>query len=108
MSGRSSENVSKRGPKTKREAQPYVFGDRDALEYLLDIIVGTAMSGGAIRVGLTRDLGALAIGIYKDGDYGTEYIRPTDDLSDELRSLVVGWLLPVAYWDDDAGQYRQS
>lgn len=36
--------------------------------------------GGAIRLGLTRDGGALAVGIYGLGNEpSTEYLRPSDD-----------------------------
>lgn len=52
-----------------------------------------AMSqGGAVRVGLTRDGGALAIGVYIDQDYGTEYIRPSEDLNTALVEIADAWL----------------
>jgi len=37
-------------------------------------------AGGAIRLGLTRDGGALAVGIYGDGEPYTEYVRGGDDV----------------------------
>lgn len=48
--------------------------------------------GGAVRVGLTRDGGALALGIYVDQDYGTEYVRPTEDLGEALSDIAQAWL----------------
>lgn len=39
--------------------------------------------GGAIRLGLTRDGGALAVGIYGlGGEPTTEYLRPSDNQAD--------------------------
>ena len=104
MSGRSSDR-SKRGPKSKRQGEVFAFRDPDALEMLTRLIVGMAMSGGAIRVGLTRDMGALGIGVYKGEDYGTEYIRPTDDLGSELEDIADAWEIPLAHFDDVAGAW---
>lgn len=48
--------------------------------------------GGAIRLGLTRDGGALAVGIYGLGsEPTTEYIRPTDDIGEFWRELYAGF-----------------
>lgn len=99
---RASSERTKRGPKNGRQAEPYQFSSLDAAELLLGLIIGMAMDGGAIRVGLTRDMGALAIGIYKGEEYGTEYIRPNEDLSNEVRSISQGWNIPMAVWDDEA------
>lgn len=50
--------------------------------------------GGAIRLGLTRDGGALAVGIYGlGGEPTTEYLRPSDDADafwDELYHAFKG------------------
>lgn len=44
--------------------------------------------GGAIRLGLTRDGGALAVGIYGlGGDPTTEYLRPSDDPTEFWNAL---------------------
>lgn len=48
--------------------------------------------GGAVRIGHTRDGGALAIGMYLEDDYATEYIRPTEDLSEAVAEIVAAWL----------------
>lgn len=53
----------------------------------------TAIStlGGAIRLGYTRDGGAYAIGIYGDGEYRTEYVRPDEDINDYLVECCQAW-----------------
>jgi len=44
--------------------------------------VGLAIaSGGALRIGLTRDGGALAVGVYIDGASETVYLNADDDQS---------------------------
>lgn len=48
--------------------------------------------GGALRIGLTRDGGALALGVYVDQDYGTEYVRPAEELGEALREIAAAWL----------------
>lgn len=46
-------------------------------------------NGGAIRFGKTRDGGAFAIGVYGDGgEPYTDYLRPTDDVTEYLETLV--------------------
>lgn len=104
MAGKVRENGT-RGPKSKRASEQYTFGDDHATDVLLCLIVGTSLVGGALRVGLTRDGGALAIGVYAGEEYGTEYIRPGDDLEAELRKIADGWQLPLAAWDADQQQW---
>jgi len=48
--------------------------------------------GGALRFGLTRDGGAVALGIYLGEDYGTEYIKPDEDFHDACREISRAWL----------------
>lgn len=43
---------------------------------------------GAIRIGLSRDGGALAIGIYGDGEPYTEYIEPNADIDEYFNGLA--------------------
>ena len=47
---------------------------------------------GALRIGFTRDGGALALGIYLGDDYATEYIRPDEDLRDACAEVSDAWL----------------
>lgn len=54
--------------------------------------------GGALRIGLTRDRGALALGVYLGNDYTTEYIRPSEDLAEAAMEIAEAWL--------ENGQYK--
>lgn len=57
----------------------------DALHYALSRILSV---GGALRIGVTRDGGAWAFGIYGDGgDPYTDYVPAGGDLEDYLRSV---------------------
>lgn len=49
-------------------------------------------AGGAVRLGLTRDGGALSVGMYMGDEYGTEYIRPSEDLGEALWEIAEAWL----------------
>lgn len=96
---------SRRGPRSKRGAQPYAWDDRDAAEWLMGLAIGAAMVGGALRIGHTRDGGALALGVYLGEDYGTEYVRPDEDLAQAVREISLGWGIPIAIHDDEAGRF---
>jgi len=98
-----SRNEVKRGPKSKRSEQRYPFSSYQGAQWLLSLLIGAAIEGYALRVGLTRDGGALAIGVYMGDEYGTEYIRPDEDLAVALREIGLAWGLPLATWDDTAG-----
>ena len=70
----------------------------DALEVMAPI-------GGALRIGLTRDGGALASGVYGLGEPYTAYIRPSDDLSlllDELTNAFDVLARPTTAPEDQA------
>jgi hypothetical protein len=102
VSGRSSDEVQrKRGPRSKREQSRYEFKGFDDMGWLLALCLGAALSGGAIRVGLTRDMGAVAVGVYLDEEYATEYIRPGDDFATEIREIARAWNIPLAGYDKD-------
>jgi hypothetical protein len=96
-------NNGKRGPKSKRAQAQYVIGDDHATDLLLCLMIGAAYAGGAVRIGLTRDGGALSIGIYAGDEYGVEYVRPGEDLAAEVRNIAEGWQLPLAAYDADQG-----
>jgi len=104
MAGQGTRGT-KRGPQSKRSGPVYVFNDFDGTDWLLRLALGAALSGGAIRIGLTRDMGALAVGVYKGEEYGTEYVRPTENLAEQVREIMMGWDIPHAVWDDEAGQW---
>jgi hypothetical protein len=97
-----------RGPKSKRTTEKYVFQADGSAEVLLQMAIGMALSGGALRIGLTRDGGALAIGVYAGQDYGTEYVRPGEDLEVELLAIADAWGIPLAINDEDAGVWTVS
>lgn len=96
---------NERGPRRARQSQNYRFDDYEGIGWLLGLCVGAAMAGGACRVGLTRDGGALAVGIYLGDDYGTEYIRPGENLSQAVREISQAWGIPIPIWDDEADSY---
>lgn len=52
---------------------------------------------GALRVGLTRDGGALALGVYLGDDYATEYIRPNEGFWSSLLEIAEAWLTDGAH-----------
>jgi hypothetical protein len=57
-------------------------------ELLRDVVGVIVAHGGALRIGVTRDGGAWAFGIYGDGgDPHTEYVRPSEDVNAYLRDL---------------------
>lgn len=56
------------------------------------LVVAFAESGGAIRLGFTRDGGALAVGCYLGDDYATEYVRPSEDFRTALLEIAEAWL----------------
>ena len=55
------------------------------------LIALVANEGGAVRVGFTRDGGALAIGLYTGDEYGTEYVRPSEDETEAFREIADAW-----------------
>lgn len=77
---------------TKRREQGTL--DVAALPWLTlaALVAEMAQTGGAIRIGLTRDGGALALGMYHGDDYATEYIRPNEDIEASLHDIAELWL----------------
>lgn len=59
---------------------------------LVALVAELAENGGAVRIGLTRDKGALALGMYQGDDYATEYIRPNEDVEAALHAIADVWL----------------
>lgn len=59
---------------------------------LAALVAEMAEAGGAVRIGLTRDRGALALGMYHGDDYATEYIRPNEDVEAALHAIADVWL----------------
>jgi len=94
-----------RGKRGKRETAQYALDDYDGTQWLLGLAMGAALLGGALRIGFTRDGGALALGVYAGADYGTEYVKPDEDLATAVREISLAWKIPVAVWDDTAGRW---
>lgn len=55
---------------------------------LVRAITATALAGGALRFGYTRDGGAYSLGVYGDGDPYTIYVKPTEDIDAVLDSTT--------------------
>ena len=68
----------------------------DTLKELAALVKVIADAGGAIRIGKTRDGGALALGIYMGDDYATEYVRPSEDIREAIEDIVAGWVPELA------------
>lgn len=101
-----NEQDSRRGPRRKRDTAQYEWNDSDGAGWLLGLCIGLAMAGGACRVGLTRDGGALALGVYLGEEYGTEYVKPDEDLGTAVREIALAWKVNIPVWDDEAGVWR--
>lgn len=97
--GRKS-GTTKRGPKRDSATGKYALTASGILE-LVTLSLALMSKGGALRWGLTRDGGALAIGVYFGDDYGTEYVRPNEDLPTACEEIFVAWT------GGTAGEYRQ-
>lgn len=89
LTGKGKERgKQKRGRRTADEAMELSLVDW----LVLDALCATAMAeGGAVRVGFTRDGGALAIGVYVGDEYGTEYVRPNEPLADACAEICEAW-----------------
>lgn len=79
------ERISKGG------GEPFKFSEVPP-RLLLDLITVLAALGGALRVGATRDGGAMALGYYLDGDTWTEYVRPQEDCVAYLEAAIADFL----------------
>lgn len=99
--GRSDEELDRRDnkrakAKASRSRRAAVAGvyDITALEWLpvVALVEALVAYGGALRIGLTRDGGALALGVYLADDYATEYVRPAENLTAALEEIAVAWL----------------
>lgn len=55
---------------------------------ITNLIESATRAGGAIRFGGTRDNGALALGVYGDGEPYTEYFRSGSELEDFAKDLI--------------------
>lgn len=83
-------STTRRGPKRDGAAAEYPLTGVVMAE-VVALCIHFALLGGAIRFGLTRDKGALAIGCYLGDDVGTEYIRPQEDVAKACTEIVAAW-----------------
>lgn len=98
--GMNDEQLNKRGDKAKKQEDKrrrrthskgsgggadWTECDGDVLKRAVKAI---ASMGGAVRLGYTRDGGAYAIGIYGDGEPFTEYVPPSDDITEFMKGLI--------------------
>lgn len=81
---------SKRGGGYEGGQQYAITGRQWA--HLMALVSVMADRGGAVRIGYTRDGGALALGLYADDETGTEYIRPSEDGEVAIDEVAAGWL----------------
>jgi hypothetical protein len=63
------------------------WGTADA-GLLVHAIERASFTGGALRLGYSRDGGAYAVGIYGDGEPYTEYCKASEDLDNFLGMIV--------------------
>lgn len=56
------------------------------------LTIAMADVAGAVRLGVTRDGGAYALGMYQSDDYATEYIKPTEDFRAAIGEIAAAWL----------------
>lgn len=70
--------------------------------YLAAMVEAFMTEDGAIRIGRTRNGGAVAIGVYHGGDYATEYIRPAEDFYEAIGEICEAWL------DEGAGKLEHG
>jgi len=82
---------TKAGRSRRREGQERADLETCDMASLVALLVVAAKSGGAVRVGYTRDGGAYALGCYAGEDYATEYVKPQEDFADALREIVGAW-----------------
>ena len=73
-------------------------GEFDLAGLHIDVMVYTILTavraGGAIRVGLSRDKGALGVGVFLDGSSETVYLNKDDDQREF-------WLKIIQVYDEE-------
>jgi len=65
---------------------------------LIALVEALAREQGALRLGVTRDGGAYALGVYLGDDYATEYIKPAEDFSAAIDEIAQVWLSDGGEW----------
>lgn len=77
-----------------RRSQAAGQASYDAADWgaIIALVGALAENQGALRLGLTRDGGAFALGIYLGDDYATEYVKPAEDFETALDEIAAAWL----------------
>lgn len=102
-STKRARNKAQRQARRANTAGNWEF-DAATIVELSALAVVVAQRGRAVRIGLTRDGGALALGMYVDDDYATEYIRPNEDIGEATAEIVGAWIPDGA---DDFLKWRE-
>jgi hypothetical protein len=76
---------------SRRASAVCAWGGVDG-EVLTTAVAAVAGSGGALRLGYTRDGSAYTVGIYGDGAPYTDYIRADEGIEDYLVWLAKAWI----------------
>jgi len=82
---RENKRVKRQAERSQRSAVDILTVDGDTFLKCLEVV---CRCEGAIRVGLSRDGGAFAIGIYGDGDPYTEYVGAGEDINEYFANLA--------------------
>jgi len=82
-----TQDVRKRRDNSKTKRGSADWSECDG-EVLRKAAAAVSKHGGAIRLGYTRDGGAYAIGIYGDGEPFTEYVPPSEDITEFMKGLI--------------------
>jgi hypothetical protein len=85
---RAKQKASRRG---RAAAAGTVSWEGQDYAPVIAAIIVAAEGAGALRLGVTRDGGAYAVGVYAGDDYATEYIRPSEDWHTSWYEIVEGW-----------------
>lgn len=89
---RDNKRAKQKAGRSRRRSSSMAFDLRTAEHaVIVATYIVAAESGGAVRIGATRDGGALAIGCYAGDDYFTEYVKPSEDLETAFREIVEAW-----------------
>lgn len=81
---------NKRVASRRGEAETFEADGRSWM-HVMALAVAMSTERHALRIGVTRDGGALALGMYVGDEYGTEYVKPTEDLIAAIDEIIDAW-----------------
>lgn len=91
MDGNSKPRKAKKTPAVFERQQEMFDTSRIFTPGNIEIIEFVMNEGGALRFGLTRDGGALNIGIYGLGEPASVFIRPNEELGEFFGQLYTAF-----------------